>query len=177
MSTSPSHYWPSNTSLVPYLILRCFSSGLKKIFFLTWVCEIAFGKKKKKRIINHVTIYLSSHSLLIQSTGRPERMLIYWKCCECSNGVLEHSSVRFSIHPFDHLALVLCSMYAKASCDEPRKHKNTYKHKLSLTLSSPLCLSSSNAFFFSLQHHSGFNPLKLISLCPHGGNWCVVKDN
>lgn len=77
-------------------------------------------------------------------------MLIYWKCCECSNGVLKHRSFHFSFHPFDHQEFMLSSIYAKASCDASLKHENAYKNKFSL--------------IFCLQQQNRFNLLKLISL-------------
>lgn len=113
---------------------------------------------------------LSVHSLMSWSTGRPKRMVIYWKSCGCSNGVLKRSSIYVNIHPFDHLAFISSSMYAKVSCDESHKLKNTYK--------VALILSSSHFSLFSLRHQNGCNPLKLISLRPYGGNAAVMfKDN
>lgn len=69
---------------------------------------------------------------MIQSRDQ-KKMLIYWKCC-----VFKHciKAQKHSLHPFDHLALELSSMYAKASCDAPPPlTHNIYKQKLSVFLS------------------------------------------
>lgn len=112
---------------------------------------------------------------LIQSAGRPKKMLIYWKRCECSNGELKHSSIRFSIHPFDHLALMCSSMYAKASCDAPHK-QSTQTQTVSVFLSSsfslptPPSLTFSHFFLSFCSFKNSCSPLKLRFRCSCGGH-------
>lgn len=82
-------------------------------------------------------------------------------------------TVYSSIHPFDHLAFMLSSMYAKASRDASHKNKNTYKHK-TLSLFFPLLLAFLPLF---MRHQNSFYSLKLILFGPCGGNATCVKDN
>lgn len=106
-------------------------------------------------------------------------MLIYWKCCKCSNSVLKDSSIHFSIHPFDHPAFMLSSMYAKASCNAHNEHKNKHKLTCSLSASPPLLHILSFLFcsFWNIyRDQNGFNPLQLISLSPHGNNATCVFE-
>lgn len=114
-------------------VLTCCNKVLKDFFFVTpkSLSVRIFCKNREK----HHNI-LAGLCPLIQSAGRPKKMLIYWKRCECSNGELKHSSIRFSIHSFDHLALMCSSMYAKASCDAPHK-QSTQTQTVSVFLSMP----------------------------------------